>query len=93
MGQAGVHGRPDNTDGVVVGISDDASRCAPAPERAPESQFANSWVPACDSVRCSFLPLLPRFVGPNQLMEETLLLFMDPRYGIKASQVSRAAHG
>ncbi|PSC67052.1 dnaJ ERDJ2A [Micractinium conductrix] len=27
-----------------------------------------------------------KFVGPNQLMEETLLLFMDPRYGIKASQ-------
>lgn len=30
---------------------------------------------------------LHRYVGPNQLMEETIALFMDPRYGIKASQV------
>lgn len=27
-----------------------------------------------------------KFVGPNQLMEETIALFLDPRYGIKASQ-------
>lgn len=27
-----------------------------------------------------------KFVGPNQLMEETVALFLDPRYGIKASQ-------
>lgn len=27
-----------------------------------------------------------KFVGPNQLMEETIALFLDPRFGIKASQ-------
>ena len=28
-----------------------------------------------------------RLVGPNQLMEETLQLFCDPRWGVKESQV------
>jgi translocation protein SEC63 len=28
-----------------------------------------------------------KFVGPNQLMEETIQLFLDPRYGVKPSQV------
>lgn len=27
-----------------------------------------------------------KFVGPNQLMEETIQLFLDPRYGVKPSQ-------
>jgi translocation protein SEC63 len=27
-----------------------------------------------------------RYVGANQMMEETLALFLDPRYGIKESQ-------
>lgn len=32
-------------------------------------------------------PCPTRFVGPNQLMEETIQLFLDPRYGVKPSQV------
>lgn len=34
-----------------------------------------------------------RFVGPNQLMEETIQLFLDPRYGIKPSQVRFSTAG
>lgn len=33
-----------------------------------------------------YLMSTQKYVGPNQLMEETLALFLDPRYGIKASQ-------
>lgn len=37
--------------------------------------------------RPTCLPLPNRFVGPNQLLEETIQLFLDPRYGVKPSQV------